>query len=53
MKIKFVRVEKKISPEELEDFEKLLIEKNLRLPEDYKQHMIKYNGGSTKDFYEW
>ncbi|MGB0881097.1 MAG: SMI1/KNR4 family protein [Polaribacter sp.] len=53
MKVKFEREEKKISPKELEAFEELLIKKDLKLPEDYKKHMLKYNGGSPDDSCEW
>ena len=37
----------------MEAFEDLLIKENLSLPEDYKKHMLKYNGGSTDDPCEW
>ncbi|MNU83700.1 SMI1 / KNR4 family protein [compost metagenome] len=37
-----------ISPEELKEFE---TEIGLSLPEDYKAHMLKYNGGSPLSMY--
>ena len=40
-----------ITQEELETFEEQL--DGLKLPEDYKAHMLKYNGGGTIEDYEW
>lgn len=39
---------KLITPEELSEFEK---EIGLPLPQDYKDHMLKYNGGSPLSYY--
>jgi hypothetical protein len=40
-----------ITDKEINDFEKKL--KGFKLPDDYKGHMLKYNGGVTLEFYEW
>ncbi len=40
-----------ITQEELEAFEQKL--DGWKLPEDYKEHMLKYNGGGTIEDYEW
>lgn len=40
-----------ITQKEIEDFERKL--NGLKLPNDYKEHMLKYNGGGTLEFYEW
>ncbi|WP_095074913.1 SMI1/KNR4 family protein [Tenacibaculum jejuense] len=40
-----------ITEEELNNFEIKL--NGLKLPDDYRNHMLKYNGGGTLEFYEW
>lgn len=40
-----------ISSTELQEFETKL--NGLKLPEDYKKHMLKYNGGITVENYVW
>ncbi len=39
---------KLITPEELEEFE---IKTGVSLPQDYKEHMLKYNGGSPLSYH--
>lgn len=47
--MKFRIEDQKITLQELQEFEALL--EGLQLPEDYKQHMLQYNGGYPKGDY--
>lgn len=49
--IKFKTEEELITEIELEEFEQKL--NGLKLPEDYKQHMLKYNGSWTEERYSF
>ena len=40
--VKFYQTEKKLTLKEINDVEKKL---NFTFPEEYKQHLLKYNGG--------
>ncbi|WP_196885408.1 SMI1/KNR4 family protein [Aureivirga sp. CE67] len=47
--INFYRTKELITSDDLKEFEQKL--NGLRLPEDFKQFMLIYNGGSTRELY--
>ncbi|RBW59439.1 hypothetical protein DS884_06785 [Tenacibaculum sp. E3R01] len=49
--MEFIPADKLINKDELIEFEYGL--NGLKLPDDYKKHMLRYNGGETDEIYLW